>query len=195
MNQLEIEGSEKRIPDAILYINGLPLVVFEFKSAIREDATLLDAWKQLTIRYARDIPELMKYNALCVISDGVNSRMGSLFAPYEFFYTWRKLTGNEAIGQDGINALHTMMEGLFDKARLREVIRHFVLFPDVSKRQDKVVCRYPQFYAATKLYQNILKNTANCPLATITTRFKVVMVKAARILARLAVAKATRCCF
>lgn len=158
VNQLEIEGSEKRIPDAILYINGLPLVVFEFKSAIREDATLLDAWKQLTIRYARDIPELMKYNALCVISDGVNSRMGSLFAPYEYFYTWRKVTGNEAIGQDGINALHTMIEGMFDKSRLREVIRHFVLFPDVSKRQDKVVCRYPQFYAATKLYQNILKH-------------------------------------
>lgn len=158
VNQLEIEGTEKRIPDAILYINGLPLVVFEFKSAIREEATLFDAWKQLTTRYARDIPELMKYNALCVISDGVNSRLGSLFAPYEFFYTWRKVTGNESIGQDGINALHTMIEGLFDKARLREVIRHFVLFPDVSKRQDKVVCRYPQFYAAAKLYQNILKH-------------------------------------
>ncbi|TNF09207.1 MAG: type I restriction endonuclease, partial [Gammaproteobacteria bacterium] len=74
VNQLEIEGSEKRIPDSILYINGLPLVVFEFKSAIREEATIHDAYVQLTTRYARDIPELMKYNALCVISDGVNSR-------------------------------------------------------------------------------------------------------------------------
>lgn len=158
VNQLEIEGTEKRIPDAILYINGLPLVVFEFKSAIREDATIHDAWKQLTTRYARDIPELMKYNALCVISDGVNSRMGSLFAPYEFFYTWRKVTGNETIEQDGINALHTLIDGLFDKARLREVIRHFIYFPDVSNREDKIVCRYPQYYAATKLYQNILEH-------------------------------------
>ncbi|WGL15202.1 type I restriction endonuclease subunit R [Microbulbifer bruguierae] len=158
VDQLEIEGREKRIPDAILYINGLPLVVFEFKSAIRENATIYDAWKQLTTRYARDIPELMKYNALCVISDGVNSRMGSLFAPYDFFYTWRKVTGDETIEQDGINALHTMLEGLFDKARLREVIRHFVYFPDVSKREDKIVCRYPQFYAATRLYQNILRH-------------------------------------
>nr|WP_320166300.1 type I restriction endonuclease subunit R [uncultured Methylophaga sp.] len=158
VNQLEIEGTEKRIPDGILYINGLPLVVFEFKSAIRENATLHDAFVQLTTRYARDIPELMKYNALCVISDGVNSKLGSLFAPYEFFYSWRKVTGNEAIGQDGINSLHTMLEGLFEQQRLLDVIRHFVYFPDVSKRQEKIVCRYPQFYAATKLYHNIVEH-------------------------------------
>ena len=60
VNQLEITGYEKRIPDGILYINGLPLVVFEFKSAIREEATIHDAYKQLTIRYHRDIPELLK---------------------------------------------------------------------------------------------------------------------------------------
>jgi len=158
VNQLEIDGLEKRIPDAILYINGLPLVVFEFKSATRENATIHDAWKQLTIRYARDIPELMKYNALCVISDGVNSRLGSLFAPYEYFYTWRKVTGNETIEQDGINALHTMIQGLFDHTRLREVIRHFIYFPDKSHREEKIVCRYPQFYAAGKLFRNILEH-------------------------------------
>jgi type I restriction enzyme R subunit len=158
VNQLEIMGSEKRIPDAILYINGLPLVVFEFKSAIREEATIHDAFVQLTRRYARDIPELMKYNALCVISDGVNSRLGSLFAPYEFFYTWRKVTGNETIEHDGINALHTMINGLFDKERLGQVIRHFVYFPDVSKTEVKIVCRYPQFYAANKLFENIKRH-------------------------------------
>ncbi len=94
VNQLPIEGNERRIPDAILYINGLPLVVFEFKSAVREEATLHDAYLQLTTRYARDIPELMKYNALCILSDGVNSKMGSLFAPYEFYYAWRKVSGS-----------------------------------------------------------------------------------------------------
>ncbi|PAU89560.1 type I restriction endonuclease [Pseudomonas sp. WN033] len=155
VNQLVIEGSEKRIPDAILYINGLPLVVFEFKSAVREDATIHDAWVQLTRRYARAIPELMKYNALCVISDGVNSRMGSLFAPYEYYYTWRKVTGSESIEQDGINALYTMIEGLFHPDRLRAVIRHFIYFPDVSRKQEKILCRYPQFYAANRLYENI----------------------------------------
>ena len=158
VNQLEIEGTETRIPDAILYINGLPLVVFEFKSAIREQATLFQAYEQLTVRYVRDIPELMKYNALCVLSDGVNSKLGSLFAPYEFFYAWRKVTGEEDIAQDGINALHTLIQGLFNPDRLRQVIRHFIFFPDVSRKQEKIVCRYPQFYAATKLYRHILKH-------------------------------------
>jgi len=158
INQMEIEEQEKRIPDGILYINGLPLVVFEFKSAIREETSIYDAYIQLTTRYTRGIPELMKYNALCVLSDGVNSKMGSLFAPYEYFYTWRKVTGNEEIGQDGINSLHTMIEGLFDKDRLRQVIRHFIFFPDVSRREEKIVCRYPQYYAATKLYHHILEH-------------------------------------
>jgi type I restriction enzyme R subunit len=84
--------------------------------------------------------------------------MGSLFAPYEYFYTWRKVTGNETIGQDGINSLHTMIEGLFNRDRLRQVLRHYIYFPDVSKQEVKVVCRYPQFYAANKLYENIRKH-------------------------------------
>lgn len=158
VNQMEVEGSERRIPDAILYVNGLPLVVFEFKSAIREEATLHDAYVQLTTRYVRDIPELMKYNALCVLSDGVNSKMGSLFADYEFYYTWRKVTGDEAVTAEGIGSLHSMIQGLFDKDRLRQVLRHFIHFPDVSRKEEKIVCRYPQFYAAGKLYQHILEH-------------------------------------
>jgi type I restriction enzyme R subunit len=158
VNQLEIEGFEKRIPDAILYINGLPLVVFEFKSAIREEATLHDAYVQLTTRYRRDIPELLKYNALCVISDGVNSKVGSLFAKYEFFYAWRKISGDENLAVDGISSLHTLIQGLFDQRRLRDVIRNFIYLPDASRRDEKIVCRYPQYYAATKLYAHILKH-------------------------------------
>ncbi len=155
VNQLEIQGFEKRIPDGILYINGLPLVVFEFKSAIREEATIHDAYIQLTTRYRRDIPELLKYNALCVISDGVNNKMGSLFADYEFYYTWRKVTGDEKIEKDGIDSLFTMIHGLFDKARLRDVIHNFIFFPDSSRKEEKIVCRYPQYYAARKLFANI----------------------------------------
>ena len=155
VNQLEIQGFEKRIPDGILYINGLPLVVFEFKSAIREEATIHDAYVQLTTRYRRDIPELLKYNALCVISDGVNNKMGSLFAAYEFYYAWRKVTGDEKIEKDGIDSLFTMINGLFDKARLRDVIHNFIFFPDSSRKEEKIVCRYPQYYAARKLFANI----------------------------------------
>lgn len=157
VTQREIEGidGEKRIPDAIVYINGLPLVVCEFKSTIREQASLANAYEQLTVRYQRDIPALFVFNAFCMISDGVNSKMGGLFSPYEFFYAWRKITGNETQEANGITSLHSMMQGLFDKARLRDVIRHFIFFPDSSKTELKIVCRYPQYYATRKLYQSI----------------------------------------
>lgn len=155
VNQLKITGYEKRIPDGILYINGLPLVVFEFKSAIREEATIHDAYIQLTVRYKRDIPELFKYNAFCVISDGVNNRAGSLLAPYEFFYGWRKTDGGDLKEKDGIDSLYTMVRGMFDPYRLRDIIRNFIYFPDSSRREEKILCRYPQYYAAVKLYANI----------------------------------------
>lgn len=163
VNQLEIIGSESRIPDGIIYINGLPLVVFEFKSAIREEATIYDAFKQLTIRYYRDIPELFKYNAFCVISDGVNNKAGSFFAPYEFFYAWRRVSGL-AKDVDGIDSMFTMVQGMFNKNRLRDIIRNFIYIPDSSKKHEKIVCRYPQYYAAKRLYDTIksaLKPTGN----------------------------------
>lgn len=156
VNQLEIVGNEKRIPDGILYINGLPLVVFEFKSAIREEATIHDAWKQLTIRYRRDIPELFKYSAFCVISDGVNNKAGSFFAPYDFFYAWRRVAGL-AKDVDGIDSMYTLVQGMFNKNRLRDIIRNFIYIPDSSKKDEKIVCRYPQYYAARALYDNIKK--------------------------------------
>ena len=156
INQLEIVGSEKRIPDGIVYVNGLPLVVFEFKSAIREDATIYDAFKQLTIRYRRDIPELFKYNAFCVISDGANNKAGSFFAPYEFFYAWRRVAGL-AKDVDGIDSMFTLIQGMFNKNRLRDIIRNFIYLPDNSKKEEKIVCRYPQYYAARALYDNIKK--------------------------------------
>ncbi len=155
VNQLEIIGYEKRIPDAILYINGLPLVVFEFKSAIREEATIHDAYIQLTTRYRRDIPELLKYNAFCVISDGINNKAGSFFAPYDVYYAWRKIDGSENSEKDGVDSLYTMVLGMFNQRRLRDIIRNFIYLPDASKKNEKIVCRYPQYYAASKLYQNI----------------------------------------
>ena len=154
VNQLEIVGYERRIPDGILYINGMPLVVFEFKSAIREEATLHDAFVQLTTRYKRDIPELFKYNAFCIISDGVNNKAGSFFAPYEFFYAWRKITGDE-IDVDGIDSMYSMIAGMFNKERLVDIIHNFIYMPDKSKDEQKIVCRYPQYYATKKLYENI----------------------------------------
>jgi type I restriction enzyme R subunit len=156
VNQLEIIGSEKRIPDGIIYINGLPVVVFEFKSAIREEATIHNAFEQLTIRYKRDIPELFKYNAFCVISDGVNNKAGSFFAPYEFYDAWRRAAGL-AKDVDGIDSIFTLVQGMFNQNRLRDIIQNFIYIPDTSKKDEKIVCRYPQYYAARALYENIKK--------------------------------------
>lgn len=153
-NQLAIKGYEMRIPDLILYVNGLPLVVFEFKTAIQEETTIFDAYKQLTVRYQRDIPELFKYNAFCVISDGANTKAGSFFAKYDFFYAWRKTEGmpNEV---DGIDAMFTMIQGMFNRERFRNIIQNFIFLPDSSKKNEKIVCRYPQYYATIKLFENI----------------------------------------
>jgi len=155
VTQLEIsEANQKRIPDGILYINGLPLVVFEFKSAIREEATIHNAYEQLTVRYKRDIPQLFIYNAFCVISDGANTKAGSFFAPYEFYYAWRRVAGL-AKDVDGIDAMYTLIQGMLHKNRLRDIIRNFIYMPDSSKKDEKIVCRYPQYYAARALYENI----------------------------------------
>lgn len=156
VNQLEIVGTERRIPDGILYINGLPVVVFEFKTAIQENTTIHNAFVQLTTRYKRDIPELFKYNAFCIISDGVNNKAGSFFAPYEFYYAWRRIAGL-AKDVDGIDSMFTLVQGMLHKNRLRDIIQNFIYIPDSSKKDEKIVCRYPQYYAARSLYENIKK--------------------------------------
>ncbi len=129
-------------------------MVFEFKSAVKENTTIMDAYTQLTVRYRRDIPELFKYNAFVVISDGVNNKYGSLFTKYDFFYAWRKINSEDK-ELDGIDSLTTMIKGLFRKDRLLAVIKDFIYFPDSSDKDLKIVCRYPQFFAANKLYENI----------------------------------------
>lgn len=156
VNQFEIEGvgGQLRIPDGIVFVNGIPVVVLEFKSAVKENTTIMDAYKQLTVRYRRDIPELLKYNAFVVISDGANNKYGSLFSPYDYFYAWRKVESEDK-ELDGINSLVTMIKGLFRKDRLLAVIKDFIYFPDNSDKELKIVCRYPQFFAATKLFENI----------------------------------------
>ena len=158
VNQFDIVGQQHRIPDAIIFLNGLPVVVFEFKNALKQNTTIEDAYKQLTIRYRRDIPALFKYTAFIVISDGANNKFGTLYTPYEFFYAWRKVNAKDK-GCDGINSLKTMIAGLFRKDRLIDVIHNFIYFPDTSKDEKKFICRYPQFFAARSLYQNILNHS------------------------------------
>lgn len=158
VNQFDIVGSEHRIPDAIIFLNGLPVVVFEFKNALKQNTTIENAYKQLTVRYRRDIPALFKYTAFIVISDGVNNKFGTLYTPYEFFYAWRKVNAKDK-ADNGISSLKTMIAGLFRKDRLIDVIHNFIYFPDTSKDERKFICRYPQYFAARSLYQNILNHS------------------------------------
>ena len=157
VTQLEVQGTEFRRPDGVLYVNGLPLVVLEFKSAVREEATLAEAHRQVTVRYGRDIPELMRFAAFVVLSDGVNSKYGTQFSSYDYFYNWpkRNSTDEAAIG---IDSLQTLIGGLLSKERLLSVVRDFIFFPDSGQRETKIICRYPQFFATHKLYDHILKH-------------------------------------
>ena len=157
VNQLTIKSSTStRRPDAIIYVNGLPVVVMEFKSAIKEDTTIHDAYVQITTRYMRDIPELFKYNCFAVISDGVNTKAGSIFADYEHFYSWRRKEGDER-PSDGIDSLDTLIQGMFKPSTLFELIHNFIYFSDKdSGKNIKVVASYPQYFAARKLLKNVL---------------------------------------
>ena len=157
VTQLEVQGTEFRRPDGVLYVNGLPLVVLEFKSAVREETTLTEAHRQVTICYGRDIPDLMRFAAFVVLSDGVNSKYGTQFSSYDYFYSWPKLNSTDEAAI-GIDSLQTLIGGLLSKERLLSVVRDFVFFPDSRQRETKIICRYPQFFAAHKLYAHILKH-------------------------------------
>lgn len=157
VNQLKIRGREYRIPDGIVYVNGLPLVVMEFKNAVKTNTTIENAHTQLAVRYKRDIPELFKYNAFVVISDGVNNRYGALTTPYEYFYSWKKAEADDK-DAEGVASLRSMVEGLFRKDRLLSVVHDFIYIPDNTKRETKIICRYPQYFAAKKLQENIAQH-------------------------------------
>lgn len=159
VNQLAIDGEHTRIPDGIVFVNGLPLVVLEFKNAIKQNTTIENAYKQLTNRYRHDIPKLFRYNAFVVISDGVNNKVGSLFAPYEFFYGWHKAEATDSVLDGAFDSMFTMIHGLFRRERLLDVLHNFIFLPDTPKGEDKIVCRYPQYFATTQLFNNILKHS------------------------------------
>ena len=152
VNQFSVEGERTRRPDAIVFINGIPVSILEFKSAIREDCTLVDAHKQICTRYVRDIPALTKYTTLAVICDGANTKLGTPYTPYEFFYSWNKVNDNETVA-NGISSLFSMIKGAFSKERIISILRDFLYFAD--DKETVIVTRYPQFFGAIKMFENI----------------------------------------
>lgn len=156
VNQYTIQnqGKPPRRPDLLAFINGIPVAICEFKSAIEEDATIYDAWEQITIRYCRDIPGLMKYCFLSVICDGANTRLGSIFTPYQYYYAWNKANDTDKVS-NGISSLFTMIEGAFAKERVLAILRDFVFYPDDSAKNEAIICRYLQFFGAQKMLESV----------------------------------------
>ncbi len=156
INQFTVRDAAERRPDTVLFINGIPFCICEFKSAIVEDATLYDAWEQITVRYRRDIPELLKYTSLVMLCDGPNTKLGTVFTPYEYFYAWNKANEEDTVA-NGISSLFTMIEGAMAPERITALLRDFVFYADGSRHETAVVCRYPQFFGARKMCDSIRK--------------------------------------
>ena len=142
VNQYSVQGEHLRRPDLLVFINGIPVTICEFKTAIEEDTTIYDAWEQITIRYCRDIPKLMRYCFLSVISDGANTRMGSIFTPYQYYYSWNKANDTDRVS-NGISSLFTMMKGAFAKNRILSLLRDFVFYLMTVRKMRRLFAAIP----------------------------------------------------
>lgn len=154
VNQFEVKDAALRRPDIVVFINGIPVSVIELKTVSEEGVKLYSAFEQLTIRYTRDIENLMRFSFISVISDGVNTKCGSIFSDYKHFFSW-KSTDGKSYAKDGVESLTTMISGLFDHATLLNLIQNYIYFPDTSKNNLMILPKYSQYYASELLFQNI----------------------------------------
>lgn len=168
VNQFTIEYTnngqkENRRPDVLLFVNGMPLCVIELKNPADANATIHDAWEQITIRYWRDIPHLLHYCPLACISDGVKTRLGTVRTPYEHFYAWRRVNDGDQISTLPFAETETLINGVYSPARFLEVFRDYIYFQDsiYDSSEVEIVCRYPQFFAARKLKQSIVQSVVS----------------------------------
>lgn len=156
VSQLTIAaGNQTRRADVVVFVNGLPLAVIELKNAADEDATARHAFNQIQT-YKSVLPELFYYNELCVAADGLEARAGSLTADWERFMPWRTVTG-EDLAPKGSLELETLLRGMFDRRRLLDLIRHFVVFEDDGERVLKKIAGYHQYFAVNKALENTVR--------------------------------------
>lgn len=160
VNQFVMEqGSENRRPDVMLFVNGIPVCIIELKNPTKVDATVYDAHTQICTRYMRDIPNLMKYCVLAIISDAAKTELGTPFTPFEYFYEWKKVENEDQAGK-GLDTLKTLVKGALSPERILEILRDYVYFPDPTDEDDttEIVCRYPQFFATRKLRNHVINH-------------------------------------
>ena len=148
-----IEYKEKR-PDVVVFINGIPLIVFELKNAINEDTTIENAYNQIK-NYQEDIRNLFYYNAFSVISDGINARIGTITADFNRFMTWKSKDGEKP--EENINQIDVLLNGVFRKNRLIDIISNFILFQNKEEGRIKILAGYHQYFAVEKSIKSTLK--------------------------------------
>jgi len=157
VNQFEFVEYKSRRPDIVLFINGIPVSVFELKNPADETVSIADAYDQTHIRYAQDIPSLMKYDLINVISDGANTRYGALFSSYEFYFKWNSTDGNNYSNADGIDSIHILIDGLFAHRMVLNILCSYIYFPDTSDSNTLILPKYYQYYGAETMYAHILE--------------------------------------
>ncbi len=148
-----IEYKEKR-PDVVVFINGIPLIVFELKNAINEDTTIENAYNQIK-NYQEDIRNLFYYNAFSVISEGINARIGTITADFNRFMTWKSKDGEKP--EENINQIDVLLNGVFRKDRLIDIISNFILFQNKEEGRIKILAGYHQYFAVEKSIKSTLK--------------------------------------
>jgi type I restriction enzyme R subunit len=153
-----VEGQNNRRPDVLIFLNGLPVVLMELKNPADENATIWRAFDQIQT-YKAQIPSLLTYNELLIISDGLEARVGSLTATTERFMPWRTIEG-EALAPASLPQLQVVLQGLLDKRRLLDFIRYFVVFEDEGGGiLTKKIAGYHQFHAVNRALAETLKAT------------------------------------
>ena len=141
-----VENKHNRRPDIVLFVNGLPLALIELKNAADENATIWTAFQQFQT-YKAELPSLFAYNALLVVSDGLDARIGTLTAGKEWFKPWCTIEG-EALADSHTPELQVMIQGVFEKKRLLDVIGYFIVYEDDgSGSLVKKMAGYHQFHA------------------------------------------------
>ncbi|KGJ22828.1 type I restriction endonuclease subunit R [Paracoccus sanguinis] len=153
-----VEGGANRRPDVVLFVNGLPLGVIELKAPGGENATLTGAFNQLQT-YKAQIPSLFRTNAVLVTSDGITARIGSLTADSERFMPWRTTDG-KVIAAKGQPELQVLIEGIFDRRRLLDLLHDFTVFGETGSGLAKIIAGYHQFHAVMHAVEQTVEASA-----------------------------------
>lgn len=162
-NEGRSKDGSNRIPDVIIFINGIPLIVMELKSFDEDatNATLEDAYNQLGGNsehdgYRFDIPTLFNYNAFLVISDGVTTKVGTLTSKLDRFNEWKSINGEKGYDDNFVNKLDVLIDGLFDKNRLLDFIANNLFFiQDKDDKPIKIMAQYHQYFGVLKSLASI----------------------------------------